>query len=595
MEKGGVRKMQERNEPAGMSQPAGNVPWTGPVQGGAGPEMPGMEMPWAGMPGPEVAGMEIPGADMPWNGQAPYDTTQPDRGQPYMGSQGAPVAGQAPHPVGGRIVRPDDHEKRAGRFQVFGLGCFLYALFYTCCLYHNASGITYPFFAGGTLWFFISYIKKSGSSSADGRKQIDNRFLMACILIAGSLNCATDSGVLLFFNKLLMFALLGVLLLQCWHDTVSWSLSSYAKGLMFLVLGGIDQIGVPIGDWRAWRRTRKEDGVEKEALTQRRRIGKAVCIGLLIALPMAMFILLLLASADEVFGSLLLDLLEFPFYIDIWNGAVMLFETLIIFVVSYGIFAYNTDPQNKKTIDDIAAPGKTSWDPYIAVTVNAVMCLIYVVFSGIQIFSLFLGNLPEGYTYSSYARRGFFELMFVCVFNVFLVLFTLAYFEKTRTIRLLLAVICGCTYIMIVSSAFRMLMYIKSYQLTFLRISVLWVLLMTAVVMAGVLWYIYHPFPLFKFMLMVLTVGWLSFSALHPDHWIALYNTSMDEDFDRDYLMDSLSLDAVPALPEDICRDISGDHYREAKEYREDIGAFMGVRKFNFSRAYAARRIFGNR
>lgn len=34
---------------------------------------------------------------------------------------------------------------RQKRFQTFGVGSFLYALFYTFCLYHNASGITYPF------------------------------------------------------------------------------------------------------------------------------------------------------------------------------------------------------------------------------------------------------------------------------------------------------------------------------------------------------------------------------------------------------------------------------------------------------------------
>lgn len=36
-------------------------------------------------------------------------------------------------------------KNRQKRFQAFGIGSFLYALFYTFCLYHNASGITYPF------------------------------------------------------------------------------------------------------------------------------------------------------------------------------------------------------------------------------------------------------------------------------------------------------------------------------------------------------------------------------------------------------------------------------------------------------------------
>ena len=40
------------------------------------------------------------------------------------------------------------------------ISCFLYAIFYTFCLYQNRSGITFPFYVGGTLFFFGFYLKK---------------------------------------------------------------------------------------------------------------------------------------------------------------------------------------------------------------------------------------------------------------------------------------------------------------------------------------------------------------------------------------------------------------------------------------------------
>ena len=40
-------------------------------------------------------------------------------------------------------------------FSFFGIGSALYAIFYTFCLYKNASGITYPFFVAGTLCYFF--------------------------------------------------------------------------------------------------------------------------------------------------------------------------------------------------------------------------------------------------------------------------------------------------------------------------------------------------------------------------------------------------------------------------------------------------------
>lgn len=42
-------------------------------------------------------------------------------------------------------------------FPVMGIGSLLYALLYTICLYHNPSGISYPFYIGGTACFSASF------------------------------------------------------------------------------------------------------------------------------------------------------------------------------------------------------------------------------------------------------------------------------------------------------------------------------------------------------------------------------------------------------------------------------------------------------
>jgi len=503
--------------------------------------------------------------------------------------------------IAAQEAKTNEMKKKEKRFQMFGIGSFLYALFYTFCLYRNASGITYPFFAGGTLLFFGYFIKKSENSSADAKREktkahISKIFLMVSIMIAAGLNCFTDSGVLIFFNKLLMLVLFGVLLLQCWHDLTGWSVTAYVKGGMTMLFGGICNMIAPIYDVAACWRLRHLNGEKDEKNANHRRLVTSVGIGLLIVIPMAMFIGILLASADEVFRILLRDILTFSVDLDAFEESIQIaLLTMVVFAGCYGIFAYNVEPQNVKTIDNMAKAEKINWDSYIAVTVNSVMCVMYVVFSGIQIISLFLGKLPDGYTYSSYARHGFFELVFVCLFNIVLVLCTLAYFESSQFLRTLLTVICGCTYIMILSSAYRMLLYISSYQLTFLRLLVLWGLVMIAVVMTGVLIYTYHQeFSLFRFVLMTLTVGWLCFSAVHPDYWIASYNIGASEngqEYDSYYLRKQLSLDAVPALGPEICQAPDSSYYRRVMHYQRQIEAFMGVRSFNFSRAYAAKKV----
>lgn len=490
-------------------------------------------------------------------------------------------------------------KNRQKRFQTFGVGSFLYALFYTFCLYHNASGITYPFFAGGTLLFFGFFTRKLESSSAG--EHFHKRFLVISIVLAGALNCTTDSGVLIFFNKILMTVLLGILMLQYWHNLTGWSIAAYCKGGMTMFFGSVYSMFSPVGDIMAVRRLRHMGEKPESDGKNRRRMLLSVAIGFAIALPVAAFVMILLASADAVFFKLICDVLTFSFDVSIYESMAAIIKIVCSIVVSgavcYGFFVYNAASETIKNRNDMAVRDTANLDTYIAVTMNAVMCVIYLLFSGIQIFGLFLGkmSLPEGYTYASYARHGFFELVFVSLFNIMLVLFTLAYFKNSAILKALLTTICGCTYIMILSSAYRMLLYISSYQLTFLRLFVLWTLLIMALIMTGVLIYIHNmDFSLFRFGVIVLTVGWLAFSASHPDYWIASYNieTSTEEQkFDSYYLRRRLSLDAVAALPEDICNSRDSIYYRRTEQYQKQTKGLLGLRKFNFSRAYAAHKI----
>lgn len=502
-------------------------------------------------------------------------------------------------------------KNKSERFQTLGIGCFLYALFYTICLYHNTSGITYPFFAGGTLYFFGCFIKKLKNSSAEDNKvkpcnkvnqnphyAISKEFLAVSMLVAGALNCTTDSSALLFFNKFLMLVLLAVLLLQCWHDITGWSIIAHVKGIVWMFMGSLTEIFTPISDLHAANRMKKisQIGENVQERQARRHKLRSIAIGVAISIPFVIIITILLASADVVFFHLISDMLSFDFELSeqIWNVIKMLFEIGIVFLVCYAFITYNENLKNVKNIDNAAITQSSNWDAYIAATVNIIICIIYVIFSLIQIFGLFLGwmKLPEGWTYASYARHGFFELVFICCFNIVLVLFTLAYFEHTIFLRVVLTAICGCTYIMTVSSAYRMIMYIKSYHLTFLRVFVLWALLMIAIVMAGVIAYIYNiKFMLFRYILIVITVGWLTFSIAHPDYWIASYNIAtaeQGEELDVYYLKRRLSLDAYPALKMTDYQIENNTYYDSVKMYRKEISEFMGFRKFNLSRAYAS-------
>ena len=139
--------------------------------------------------------------------------------------------------------------------------------------------------------------------------------------------------------------------------------------------------------------------------------------------------------------------------------------------------------------------------PIIAIMSTFVITIIYVLFSYIQITYLFgeKGILPEGFTYAEYAREGFFQLLFVCILNLMIVLVGINLFKESKLLKTILCVISLCTFVMIASSAYRMILYIRFYYLTFLRIFVLWALVVIALLMIGIIVQIFkNNFPLFR-------------------------------------------------------------------------------------------------
>ena len=116
-------------------------------------------------------------------------------------------------------------------------------------------------------------------------------------------------------------------------------------------------------------------------------------------------------------------------------------------------------------------------------------------------------QLPSGYTYARYAREGFFQLLFVCILNVIIVLLGSGLFRRNKVLNAFLILITLCTYIMIASSAYRMGLYVSEYGLTATRLCVFWALGVIALFMLGVILSICKPaFSLFRYGIIVIGV-----------------------------------------------------------------------------------------
>ena len=197
--------------------------------------------------------------------------------------------------------------------------------------------------------------------------------------------------------------------------------------------------------------------------------GGAIALGLLLALPLLGIVISLLISADAAFDALLQKLPD-------WDLQEILCS--VIFGVLLAGFLYVRGAalrHDSKTAPDTRV--RKGMNPLTVNTVLIAIALVYLVYliSQLAYFSGgFLGILPEGYTLAEYARRGFFEMAWLCAINLGTVALavglTSASTRSPLATRLLCLFLGLVTLFLVASASAKMFIYIDAYGLTRLRI-----------------------------------------------------------------------------------------------------------------------------
>lgn len=455
-------------------------------------------------------------------------------------------------------------------FQIFGVATFLFACFYAFCMYKNDAGITYLFTVAAGLLYVRYCGKQLGFKNKKG-----TLFYVVCILLLGISTFCTDDGRIILFNKAGVFLLFISMVLYNVFETKPWGLGKYVITIIQSILWSWGEWIRPFGDAKYYC---------KNKLGSKGKTILYALISVVISIPVVALVLNLLMSADVLFGNMAERVLE---SLNLANMIGVSALTALVFFAVYGFLSYVVKGDIKEEVTE----GKRA-QAILAIPMAGILTVLYLVFSVVQIAGLFLGKmtLPEGYTYAMYAREGFFQLLAVSILNLLLVLAGMQFFKKNKVLRALLSLMSLCTFIMIASSAMRMVMYIRTYHLTFLRILVLWGLLVLTVLFIGIIIQLYQKqFSLFRYSVVVMTVCYLALSFAHPDYWIAKYNVaqqgkgiSVDE-----YYLRELSADAAPVLVP----------YFDMKkaEYQWDTEDAASIRKFNVSRFAAMQLIEHNK
>ncbi len=468
-------------------------------------------------------------------GQPPYSAPGGMPGQ-SAGQGTAPATGpQAPpYPP---LVRPKVlnayEERMKSGFERYGFCALFIGVLAAFCFYRNANAVTYPLFIA--LVYLAAYRVLPELGFPIKR---DSHFLALAALVLALNSAYTASPILHCLNHLAQILLGTIFFIHQGYEDKLWDIEKYISSMVLFWFQALASLPLPFSYTTASLKKVKQG---------RNRNILLLLGGCLAGIPAVVYLGYLLADADAVFKMLIEEIVLDNLNLStLFSIALIISCSAIAVCCLMGSLASMSLPPQKEI---------NRHNPLAAISFTAMIALLYVFFCVIQVVYLFAGKgrLPEEMTYSEYARQGFFQLLAVAVLNLIFVLNCFKYFHNHRVLTSLLTLISLCTYVMIASAVYRMLLYVGAYYLTFLRLFVLWFLGVLAILMLGVLISIFRPhFPLFRWCLTVITAAYCGFAWCLPDYQIARYNIAQEGGWitldNVEYFTDYLSADAAPVL-----------------------------------------------
>lgn len=282
-----------------------------------------------------------------------------------------------------------------------------------------------------------------------------------------------------------------------------------------------------------------------------KKVGAAL-IGVAVALPLLCILIPLLIKADAAFEGILNQLPKI--------GAG---EILVTFLLgsAFAFWLYLRGVGLRHSPKPAAKEVKMR-KGINTLTVNTVLIAVSVVYviyliSQLAYFSGgFAGVLPEEFTLAEYARRGFFEMAWICAVNLIVMCLAVGLCAKKKSrspmvTRLLCLFIGLVTLFLVAAASAKMYMYIDSYGLTRLRVLTEVIMVFMGITTLIVsLWLFMPKLPYMKAILVIglvigAAVSWADVDTVVAKYNVEAYQSGKLETVDVEYLSE-LGYGAVP-------------------------------------------------
>ena len=323
------------------------------------------------------------------------------------------------------------------------------------------------------------------------------------------------------------------------------------------------------------------------------RIGGSLALGAVIAAPLLVVVFVLLVRADAAFSGLM-DLLP---KLDVGQILATVFCGAMVFllVFSRAVALHHSQKQ------PVPAGEKKGLYPMTVNTVLGALCLVYSVYLFSQL-AYFVGGmqgiLPKEFTMAEYARRGFFEMAWLCGINLFTIAIGIGVVRKETKVplstRFLCLFISLVTLFFVVTASAKMGRYIGSFGLSRLRVLTEVIMIFLAITTICVAVWLFAPrMPYMKAVLLTaLVMGtlvlWVDVDSVVAAYNVSAYQNGVLDGIDITYLI-NLSDGAVPyiaRLTEDADPAVAAAASRALR--MRDYPILEGFRDWNYASHAAA-------
>ena len=420
----------------------------------------------------------------------------------------------------------------------------LLSIWQSILFWKKGAGISVVLFIVPFIIFLIYYLEKNEKIKNKNAKLI----AIPVILLSATYFIFNNT----FFNDLNTLVIPGLIVLMvmeliCDKFTLERIIPNVFS-FLFKPIGHIGLVGKNI-----IRKLKKGEEIDDTKSKNVKRVFKAV----LISLPVLFVVLILLVTADSDFARMFLKPLEYVlrgierFKVSDLVGRIIGIVFVFFYLAGFieNILLTKDIERNNSKIKE-----KDSLTIKIILTVLNIMYLLFCIIQVRSLIKLYFMD-KTNYSYSFYARQGFFQLMVVSAINLAVILISKSKcYKREMYIKIMDLATVILTGAILVFSFIRMYYYGHSFGLTLKRTLVFWAQFTEAILLIPTVMYVLDKkIDLIKTYFIIITTMYVLLNFININKIIAKANVDMYLErewvdiYDIHYLQE-LGDDAMPEI-----------------------------------------------